>query len=213
VVVVADHNDDTRLLYADAFRREGWTVIEASDGREALVAALTERPSLVVADIHLPFIDGFELCEVLRRDRATRHVPLLAIASDTRPRELERIKQCGAAAVVRKPAPVELIVGEGRRLFEAVQAATPPDAAQAGDGRGADDEARQSDGAGAAEATTSPVRPRLVCPSCRRPLEFESTYLSGVGRDVERWDRLVCHAGGCGDFEYRHSTRQLRPVP
>jgi CheY-like chemotaxis protein len=211
VVVVADHNDDTRLLYADAFRRDGWTVIEASDGREALVSALTQRPLLVVADLRLPFIDGFALCEILRRDPATRRVPLLAIANDTRPAELVRIKHCGATAVVAKPAPVDTVVAEGRRLLETMPAAAPADDVLAGDD-GADGEARRSGARRVIAATTSPTRPRLMCPSCRRPLDFESTHVAGAGRDAQRWDRLVCNAGGCGDFEYRHSTRKLRPL-
>jgi len=211
VVVIADHNDDTRLLYSDAFRRDGWTVVEATDGRDALVAALTQRASLLVADARLPFIDGFTVCELLRQDGAARSLAVLMIVADARPADLVRLKQCGASALVSKPATVETVLAEGRRVFEAAQEAMQRDAAA---------QAQQADAATEARRATSndprtrasATGPRLICPSCRRPLDFESTHIGGTGRDVDRWDRLVCNGGGCGDFEYRHRTRTLRPA-
>ena len=210
VAVVADHNDDTRLLYADAFRRDGWTVVEAIDGRDALVAALTPGASLLVADVRLPLIDGFTLCELVRQDRAARSLAVLMIVADARPADLARAKQCGASALVAKPASADAVVAEGRRVFEEAQGSILHAAAEAQQAE-AVVEARRA-GAGNRVARTSPTGPRPVCPSCRSPLDFESTHIGGSGRDLERWDRLVCNAGGCGDFEYRHRTRTLRPA-
>ena len=207
VVVVADHNDDTRLLYADAFRRDGWTVREATDGRDALVAALTQGASLLVADVRLPFIDGFTLCELLRQDGAARRLPVLMIVADARPPDLVRVKQCGASALVMKPASVDAVLAEGRRVFEEAQGAILHDAAHLQPAEAAIEAPRAADNHGVARAAAGP---RLVCPSCHRPLDFESTYIGGSGREVDRWDRLVCNGGGCGDFEYRHRTRTLR---
>jgi CheY-like chemotaxis protein len=210
VVVVADHNDDTRLLYSDAFRRDGWTVVEATDGRDALVAALTQRASLLVADVRLPFIDGFTVCELLRQDGAARSIAVLMIVADARPADLVRVKQCGASALVTKPATVDAVLAEGRRVFEEAQEDMRSDAAA---------QAQQADAIEARRAASNePVTrvsapgQRIACPSCRRPLDFESTHIGGTGRDVDRWDRLVCNGGGCGDFEYRHRTRTLRPA-
>lgn len=206
VAVIADHNDDTRLLYADAFRRDGWTVVEATDGRDALVAALTQRASLLVADARLPFIDGFAVCELLRQDAATRSVAVLMIVADASAANAVRVKQCGASAMVNRAADLETIVAEGRRVFVDAQAGMQGDAVA---------HAREGKAASAARRVVSNdqvMPPRLLCPSCRRPLDFESTHIGGTGRDIERWDRLVCNGGGCGDFEYRHRTRTLRPA-
>ena len=211
VAVVADHNDDTRLLYADAFRRDGWTVVEATDGRDALVAALTRGASLLVADVRLPFIDGFTLCELLRQDGAARSLPVLMIVADARPADLVRVKQCGASALVSKPASVDAVLAEGRRVFEEAQGAIPHDAAHVQQQAGAAVEARRPD-IDNAVAKRSAAGPRLFCPSCHRPLDFESTHIGGSGREVDRWDRLVCNGGGCGDFEYRRRTGTLRPA-
>jgi DNA-binding response OmpR family regulator len=206
VVVVADHNDDTRLLFADAFRRDGWTVVEATDGRDALVAALTQRASLLVAEARLPFIDGFTVCELLRQDGATRSVAVLMIVADANAANVVRVKQCGASALVTRGATMDMVVAEGRRVVVDAQGGVERDAAT---------QAQEADAAGEARRAVSNEKvatPRLVCPSCRRRLDFESTHIGGTGREVERWDRLVCNGGGCGDFEYSHRTRTLRPA-
>ena len=209
VAVVADHDDDTRFLYADAFRRDGWTVVEATDGRDALVAALTQNASLLVADVRLPFIDGVTLCELLRQDETVRSLAVVMIVDDAGPADLVRLEQCGASALVTKPASVDTILAEGRRVFEAAPGRILNDAAQMQKAEIGIEAQRTT--ADERVANTSPT-PRLVCPSCRRPLDFESTHVGGSGREVERWDRLVCNGGGCGDFEYRHRTRTLRPA-
>ena len=210
VAVVADYNDDTRLLYADAFRRDGWTVVEATDGRDALVAALTQGASLLVADVRLPFIDGFTVCELLRQDKAARRVAVVMIVADARPADLVRVKQCGASALVTKPASVDAVLAEGRRVFEEAQGSILRDAAHLQRVEAAIEARRAAGDDGVAK--TRAAGPRLVCPSCHRPLDFESTHIGGSGREVERWDRLVCNGGGCGDFDYRHRTRTLRPA-
>jgi PleD family two-component response regulator len=206
VVVVADHNDDTRLLYADAFRRDGWIVVEATDGRDALVAVLTERASLLVADARLPFIDGFTLCELLRQDEATRGVAVLMIVSDANAASVVRVTQCGASAIVTRAATTEMVVAEGCRVFGEAPSGMQRDAAAREKEAGAASEARR------AVSSDRVKTPRLVCPFCRRPLDFEATHTGGTGREIERWDRLVCNGGGCGDFEYSHRTRTLRPA-
>ena len=211
VVVVADHNDDTRLLYSDAFRRDGWTVVEATDGRDALVAVLTQRVSLLVADVRLPFIDGFTVCELVRQDAAARGIAVLVIVADARPADLVRVKQCGASALVAKPAAVDTVLAEGRRVFEEAQERLQRDAAtQAQQAEGPVEPPRAA--SKGAVRKVSGTGERLICPSCRRPLDFESTHTGGTGRDVDQWDRLVCNGGGCGDFEYRRRTRTLRPA-
>ena len=209
-MVVADHNDDTRLLYTEAFRRDGWTVVEATDGRDALVAALTQGASLLVADVRLPFIDGFTVCELLRQDKSARSLAVVMIVADARPADLVRVTQCGASALVTKSASVDAVVAEGRRVFEEAQGSIVRDAAHVERAEAAA-EARRA--AADVDVATAPAAgPRLFCPSCHRPLDFESSHIGGSGREVDRWDRLVCNGGGCGDFEYRHRTRTLRPA-
>ena len=76
-VLIAVADADTRELYRECLRTTGCDVIDAVDGRDALVSALVHRPSLVITDSRLPIFDGYQLLDVLRRDALTRGVPVL----------------------------------------------------------------------------------------------------------------------------------------
>src|SRR5258706_309971 len=116
-ILIADQDADTRLLYRDGLFR-GEDVVEATDGRDALAKAFVHVPSLVLTELRLPFVDGVELCDILRRDVLTRFVPILVVTGDVRPAALERAQQAGADAVLVKPTSLELIRVEVRRLLE-----------------------------------------------------------------------------------------------
>src|SRR5579871_3030867 len=67
-VLVAEPDADTRALYRTALSLAGCDVSVALDGREALTTALVQPPTLIVSELRLPLIDGYALCEILRRD-------------------------------------------------------------------------------------------------------------------------------------------------
>src|SRR5689334_23623581 len=104
LILIADPDEDNRALYHEALRAAGYAVTEASDGRAALTEALTRRPALLLTELRLPLVDGYGLCEVLRRDPETRSIPILVVTAEARERELTRIRQAGANAVLVKPA-------------------------------------------------------------------------------------------------------------
>ena len=209
-MLVVDGDTDNRELYRDSFTLEGWTVTEASDGREALVQALTSRPWVVVTELRLPLIDGVALCEILRKDRATEAVPILVVTSETRPVELARAERAGASAVLIKPSTPDVIVAEMRRLVQAASDAAllpPPRTPPAPSGR------RSLVKAHRRLSTTTPDQPpaSLSCPICGQPLRYQETFIGGVSsRHPERWDYYDCVR--CGTFQYRHRTRKLRQL-
>jgi two-component system chemotaxis response regulator CheY len=214
-VIIADADADTRELYSECFRSEGWEILEASDGRDALVKTLMSPPSLLITEVHLPFIDGIALCEVLRQDPLTRSVPVLVVTTETRMAQAARARRAGVTNILHKPASLESILHEARRLSASdgseganLSNTSPPAAAvpQAGIRfrRGSKSHHRF-------ETDKPPVAPPpLVCPSCDRLLEYRKSRIGGVSwRFSEQWDQYVC-PGTCGRFEYRHRTRQLR---
>ncbi len=101
-ILVVDANDDTRELYRQSFQLSGCHVVEACDGRDALTKALVSPPSLVVTEIRLPFLDGYSLCEILRRDRATSDMPILVVTAARRA-DMDRARRAGADIVVAGP--------------------------------------------------------------------------------------------------------------
>jgi len=111
-VLVVDGDVDTREMYGEFFTKKCWSVTQARDGRDALVLALKERPSIVVTELWLPLIDGLALCRLLRRDRLTRAIPILVVTSETRADYLRRAEQVGANAVLIKPSTPDAVSAE-----------------------------------------------------------------------------------------------------
>ena len=81
-ILVADADADTRELYRLCLQSTGAKVCDAFDGRDALAKTYSERPDAIVIDVQLPFIDGLELCRLLRIDAMTSRLPLVLVAAE-----------------------------------------------------------------------------------------------------------------------------------
>jgi CheY-like chemotaxis protein len=81
---------------------EGLRVLEAADGERG--QARSERPDLVVTDVMMPGLDGFQLAEALRSDERTRQIPLIFLSSEAGPANAERANVLGALAYLTKPS-------------------------------------------------------------------------------------------------------------
>jgi DNA-binding response OmpR family regulator len=222
LVVTAD--DDMRALYGQSFQESGCHVIEASDGRDALTKALARPPSLVVSETGLRFVDGYALCEILRRDRATADIPIVIVTAEGRPAEMDRARDAGADIVVAQPTTPQHIVSLSRLLISETKDPRDP-AAAARDSAAAPGEVSENALADFEErrttvvevhsrfTATTPARPpfSLICPKCERPLTYHRSHIGGVNeRHLEQWDYYTCPA--CGVFQYRQRTRTLRRV-
>ncbi len=91
-ILVADPDASARSHYRELLSVSGYEVVDAGDGREALVKALSQQPVLVITETRLPVFDGYALCEVLRRDTATQTVPILVVTSESRSAALARAR-------------------------------------------------------------------------------------------------------------------------
>src|SRR5262245_13067691 len=175
-VLIAEGDPDTRGLYREVFVECGWNVTEADDGREALVRALSERASVVITELWLPYIDGIALCRLLRRDLATSNVPILVVTSEIRPVYLKQAERAGANAILMKPSTPNVILAEMDRLTQDTTLAPPfvrPEAAR-----------KSLVKAHLRFETRSPNEPvpDIFCPRCMRPLAYQKTFFGGVSR-------------------------------
>ncbi len=223
-VLVAEPDADTRALYETALTPVGCEVIQASDGRDVLAKALVDPPTLIVSELRLPFIDARALCDILRRDAATRAVPILIVTGESCPTELARIRQLGADGVLVKPLTPDAIVSEAQRLM--ARARDPRQPAMTGCVRAAAACERSDEFTKRSETrrtmlskshrrfttTTPPIAPpTLMCPSCDGSLKYEHSHIGGVSdRHAEQWDYYTCST--CGSFQYRQRTRKIRRV-
>jgi two-component system cell cycle response regulator DivK len=107
-------------------------VVEAVDGRTAIEIAQREVPQLVLLDVNLPDMHGFEIAEKLKSLQSTRHIPIVHISSTSRGDRMQREAiAAGAAAFIQEPMPPkELLRMIGEILANAPAISDPPDADQ-----------------------------------------------------------------------------------
>jgi CheY-like chemotaxis protein len=93
------------------------TFATRADGQEALSKAIDRLPTLLITELSLPVIDGYALCDSLRRHPATADVLILVATTETRRICIERARQEGADTVISKPALPDIMLDEMRRLL------------------------------------------------------------------------------------------------
>jgi len=102
-VLVVDDDPNVRLLCATNLRLDGFDVIEAVDGQDGLERVGEDAPDLVLLDIRMPGLDGFELASAVRRNHRTSHVPLVFLTGEANPDAEERALAIGAVGYFTKP--------------------------------------------------------------------------------------------------------------
>ncbi|TFG09484.1 response regulator [Candidatus Thorarchaeota archaeon] len=102
-ILVVDDEEVTTELAKSLFTRHGFRVLVASDGEEALEVAESERPDLILLDVMLPKLDGFEVCRRLRSQDAFEKTPILMFTARGLTRDIERGKESGADEYIVKP--------------------------------------------------------------------------------------------------------------
>ena len=102
-VLVVEDNSDMREFLARVLSMQGYEFLEASDGEEGLQVARTQHPDLILMDISLPAIDGFEATRQLKQDPAMRHIPIVAVTAHARPADEQRALDAGCDGYLSKP--------------------------------------------------------------------------------------------------------------
>jgi DNA-binding response OmpR family regulator len=113
-ILVADDDRELRNILVFAFRQAGYFVIEAADGERALSAFEEEAPDLVVLDVNMPRVDGFEVC---RRLRARSKTPILMLTVRGQEEEVVRGLDAGADDYMTKPFSPQTLLARIRALF------------------------------------------------------------------------------------------------
>jgi two-component system, cell cycle response regulator DivK len=109
ILVVEDHEDNRQIL-RDLLAHAGYDMIEAEDGEQGLVAAARCLPDLILMDIQLPILDGYEATRRLKADPALKTIPIIVITSYAMSGDEEKARAAGCDAYVAKPYdPVALL--------------------------------------------------------------------------------------------------------
>jgi two-component system cell cycle response regulator DivK len=106
-VLYIEDNYDNMTLVRRVLEIEGYEVIPAETGREGLEKAKTNKPDVVITDINLPDIDGYEVADTLKKDQSTAHIPVIAMTANVMKKDRENVFQAGCDAYISKPIDID----------------------------------------------------------------------------------------------------------
>ncbi|MCL7452176.1 MAG: response regulator [Anaerolineae bacterium] len=108
-ILVVEDEPDIRGLITFSLEYAGFTVVEALNGEEALDKAVVEQPDLVLLDVRMPKLNGYEVCKLLKAQDETRGIPIVFISARGQEAEIKQGLELGAEEYILKPfAPDEL---------------------------------------------------------------------------------------------------------
>lgn len=113
-ILVVDDSEDVRLALATILEDAGYEIIEASDGSQVPDMVAEHRPDLILLDVAMPKVNGFETLRNMKADKATSDIPVLMVTAKGRPEDLSLARSLGARDFISKPwadGEVELRVG------------------------------------------------------------------------------------------------------
>ena len=121
LILVVDDYQDAREMYAEYLQFSGFRVAEARNGNEAVTQAFELKPDLILMDLSLPGMDGWESTRVLKADERTRHIPVVALTGHALAGASEGAKKAGCDSFVTKPCLPDDLVVEVRRMLSTVK--------------------------------------------------------------------------------------------
>ncbi len=110
ILVVDDEPRVVKLLKA-RLEKNGYSVIVAKEGQEALDKTYQEDPDLIILDIMLPNIDGYNVCRILRSDEKYKAIPIIMLTGRTLARDIKAGMDVGAVSYVQKPFNADVLLG------------------------------------------------------------------------------------------------------
>ncbi len=109
-ILIAEDERDIRDLIAFTLRFNGYEVVAARDGEQALTLVAAEQPDLVLLDVRMPRMTGYEVCRRIKTDKSMHHIPVVFLSAKGQESEVQAGMEAGAADYILKPfSPSELI--------------------------------------------------------------------------------------------------------
>jgi two-component system, cell cycle response regulator DivK len=115
ILVVEDQVDNRQILH-DLLTSAGYEIIQAENGKEALAAAARERPDLILMDIQLPLLDGYEATRRIKADPGLRAIPIIVVTSYALSGDESKARAAGCDAYVTKPYSPRVLLAKIREF-------------------------------------------------------------------------------------------------
>jgi len=109
-VLVVEDTEDNRQILRDLLTNAGYELVEAVDGAAGVAMAASDKPDLILMDIQLPVLDGYEATRQIKANAATKDIPIIAVTSYALSGDEARTRAAGCEAYIAKPfSPRELL--------------------------------------------------------------------------------------------------------
>ena len=118
-ILVVDAHEDNRRILRDLLRTAGYEIVEATTGEDGVAAAKARVPDLILMDIQLPGIDGYEATRRIKADEALRRIPLIVVTSYALSGDDAKALAAGADAYVAKPFSPRAMLAKVREYLPA----------------------------------------------------------------------------------------------
>jgi len=117
LVLLVEDQSELREMYVQQLELSGFDVIQAGNGADALTHTAAHCPDVVLMDLSLPILDGWEATRRLKNDARTAHIPVVALTAHDESGELQRATSVGCDWFVPKPCPPDALITEVRRVL------------------------------------------------------------------------------------------------
>lgn len=117
--IIVDDDRETREMLALALQMEGFDVSQAANGLRLISALHVDQPDVILLDVNLSWIDGFELCRAVKRNDQFKRIPVIFISARTSAADVKRGIDAGAADYFTKPVDLPGLVARMRELVSA----------------------------------------------------------------------------------------------
>jgi CheY-like chemotaxis protein len=125
-VLVVDDQDLVRGAAVAALKREGYNLLEASNGADGLKIALQEKPHLIIADTIMPRMDGYEMFRAIQGNLSIKHIPVIALSSKSTAEEEAKLLEMGYFDFIAKPINPVRLVARSRHALRIIYGTSPP---------------------------------------------------------------------------------------
>ena len=122
LVLIVDDVQDNRTIYVLFLKFSGFRIAEAENGEEALQKATALLPDVIVMDLSLPVMDGWEATRRLKRDPRTKKIPVIALTGHALPEHARAAREAGCDLVITKPCLPDQLMDALRRILDAPKA-------------------------------------------------------------------------------------------
>ena len=116
-ILYIEDNDDNIYMLKRRLERQGFGVLVAADGRAGVDAAIDAHPDLILLDLGLPVLDGWEAAQMIKADERTRHIPIIALSAHAMEGEREKALAAGCDDYDTKPVDLKRLLSKIRALL------------------------------------------------------------------------------------------------